>query len=124
MKWKIVSNFGAFLEKLNFTDSMENPKSYNQIYSQNLKIFRLFLLICGQFQVFQNSYPGLFTEAGLNYKNIFLSSFWNKKNFGSDTEIRPWFRFPIPKPSFGRILIETILITNGGSPVFILTIFR
>ena len=28
------------------------------------------------------------------------------KNFGSDTDtkIEPWFRFPIPKPVFGRTL--------------------
>ena len=34
--------------------------------------------------------------------------FWfqKKKSFGSDTdtEIRPWYRFPIPKPGFGRTL--------------------
>ena len=29
------------------------------------------------------------------------------KNFGSDTDtkIEPWFRFPIPKPGFGRTLV-------------------
>ena len=32
--------------------------------------------------------------------------FEKKKRFGSetDTEIRPWFRFPIPKPNFGLTL--------------------
>ena len=26
---------------------------------------------------------------------------FREKRFGSDTEIGPWFRFPIPKPGFG-----------------------
>jgi hypothetical protein len=32
---------------------------------------------------------------------------FGKKNFGSDTntEIGPWFRFPIPKPGFGLTLV-------------------
>ena len=28
----------------------------------------------------------------------------SEKKIGSDTEIGPWFRFPIPKPGFGRTL--------------------
>ena len=36
---------------------------------------------------------------------------FGKKNFGSDTdtEIGPWFRFPIPKPNFGRTLGDSEL---------------
>ena len=34
---------------------------------------------------------------------------FGKKSFGSDTEIGPWFRFPIPKPSFGRTLMCTVM---------------
>ena len=30
---------------------------------------------------------------------------FRKKKFGSDTEIGPWIRFPILKPSFGRTLV-------------------
>ena len=40
-----------------------------------------------------------------NLKNFEKKSFGvGKKNFGSDTEIGPWFQFPIPKPGFGRTL--------------------
>ena len=39
-------------------------------------------------------------------KNLKKKSFgFGKKNFGSDTEIQPWFRFPIPIPNFGRTLV-------------------
>ena len=32
---------------------------------------------------------------------------WGReKNFGSDTEIGPWFRFSIPKLGFGRTLLN------------------
>ena len=40
-------------------------------------------------------------------KNFEEKSFgFGKKDLGSDTntEIGPWFRFPIPKPGFGRTL--------------------
>ena len=40
-------------------------------------------------------------------KNIEKKSFgFGKKKFGygTDTEIGPWFPFPIPKPGFGRTL--------------------
>ena len=40
-------------------------------------------------------------------KNVSVSE---KKSFGSDTdtEIGPWFRFPIPKPSFAHTLISAM----------------
>ena len=49
------------------------------------------------------------------YKNLHLHKKKEKKigigikSFGSytDTQIGPWFRFLIPKPGFGRTLIET-----------------
>ena len=31
----------------------------------------------------------------------------SEKKIGSDTEIGPWFPFPIPKPVFGRTLCKT-----------------
>jgi hypothetical protein len=35
-------------------------------------------------------------------------NFWKKKSFGfgshTNTQIGPWFRFPIPRPGFGRTL--------------------
>ena len=43
-------------------------------------------------------------------KNIEEKNFgFGKKNFGFDTntEIGPWFRFPIPKTSFGHTLISS-----------------
>ena len=48
---------------------------------------------------------------GKNEKNLKLEkkSFgFGKKEFGSDTdtEIGPWFRFPIRKPGFGRTLLK------------------
>ena len=44
-----------------------------------------------------------------------------KKNFGSDTntESGPWFRFPIPKPGFGRTLVVHIIKTQPFSRIFI-----
>ena len=42
---------------------------------------------------------------------------FGKKNFGSetDTEIGPWFRFPIPKPNFGLTLPhEELVYIPGG----------
>ena len=35
--------------------------------------------------------------------------------FGSDTEIGPWFRFPIPKPGFGCKL--TLVYKTVSAPV-------
>ena len=53
---------------------------------------------------------------GIHDKNfIFKKDFekksfgFRKKNFGSDTEIGPWFQFPIPKLGFGRTLVQNIL---------------
>ena len=34
--------------------------------------------------------------------------------FGFDTESRPWFRFPIPKPVFGGTLVSRTLKTMRG----------
>ena len=33
-------------------------------------------------------------------------AFGKKISFDTNTKIGPWFRFPIPKPGFGRTLIE------------------
>ena len=33
-----------------------------------------------------------------------ISIGFGQKKFGTDTEIGPWFRFPIQKPGFGRTL--------------------
>ncbi len=39
------------------------------------------------------------------WKNAIYFSFgFGWKGFGSDTEIQPWFRFPIPIPNFSRTL--------------------
>ena len=39
------------------------------------------------------------------FLNVKKKSFgFEKKKIGYDTEIGPWFRFPIPKPGFGRTL--------------------
>ena len=37
--------------------------------------------------------------------------FQKEKKIATDTEIGPWFRFPIPKPGFGRTLLCTYLTT-------------
>ena len=58
--------------------------------------------ICVQFQDFKNLHPHM------KFENIkFLKFQFPKKSFGSntDTEIGPWFRFPILKPGFGCTLI-------------------
>ena len=39
---------------------------------------------------------------------------FGKKKFSSDTEIGPWFRFPIPKPNFGPTLVSRTLKTMRG----------
>ena len=43
-----------------------------------------------------------------NYSAIAIKFGFGKKSFGSDTdtEIGPWFRFPISKPGFGRTLVH------------------
>ena len=40
-----------------------------------------------------------------------------KKKFGSDTdtEIGPWFRFPIPKPNFGLTLLGSLGHFKGST---------
>ena len=45
-------------------------------------------------------------EVGKNEKNLNKKYRFPEKNFGSETEteIGPWFRFPIPKPNFGLTL--------------------
>ena len=50
-----------------------------------------------------------------NLKKDWKKSFgFGKKNFGSDTdtETGPWFRFPIPKPGFGRTLLLNMIETK------------
>ena len=53
---------------------------------------------------------------------------FGKKNFGSETEIRPWFRFPIPKPNFSLTLIVAKAISgmhachSNYQPTFIRTL--
>ena len=54
---------------------------------------------------------------GKNEKNLKLEKKLKKPSFGfgkkkfspdNDTEIEPWFPFPIPKPGFGRTLGYTL----------------
>ena len=63
------------------------------------------LKIFVQFQACKNLYNPKKQE-----NIITIEKFWKKsfvtKTFGSDTVIGPWFRFPIPKPSFGCTLVE------------------
>ena len=42
-----------------------------------------------------------------------------KKNFGSDTETRPWFWFLIPKPGFGRTLLFSSAVSLAELQVLI-----
>ena len=55
---------------------------------------------------FKNLYPQ--ERSGKHEKHFLKKKFGlGKKNFGSDTntEIGPWFRFPIPKSGFGHTLV-------------------
>ena len=63
-------------------------------------IFRLFLQICVQFQTFKNLYPAKNQKKWEIMKKVLVS----EKKISSNTKIRPWFLFPIPKPGFGRTL--------------------
>ena len=73
-----------------------------------------------QFQAFKNLYNPKKQENIRKFENFEKKkekkvsvlekkvSVWEKKSFGSDndTEIRPWFWFPIPKPDMGCTLIR------------------
>ena len=78
----------------------------SQICCQILNIFRLFLKVWVYFQAFKNSYPQ--ERSGKHEKNLKLKVLVSEKKISSDTEIGLWFRFPIPKPSFGRTLAKEI----------------
>ena len=72
-------------------------------------MLRLFVKIWVHFQAFKNLYPAKKWEnmqKNLNFEKKFG---FGKKKFGSDTdtEIQPWFRFPIPIPNFGRTLVSS-----------------
>ena len=48
-------------------------------------------------------------RSGKKYEKCVKKGFgFGKKNFGSDTEIGPWFWFPIPKPGFGLTLLRLL----------------
>ena len=47
------------------------------------------------------------------FENFWKKSFGFEKKIRSDTEIGPWFRFPILKPGFGRTLFENVKIFKG-----------
>ena len=44
-----------------------------------------------------------------------MSFGFGKKKLGSDTEIGPWFWFPIPKHGFGRTLLYTVELLNDNN---------
>ena len=81
---------------------------------------------------FQMKYLSVFNFKFLTQKNLKKSFGFEIKIFGSntDTEIGPWFWFPIPKPSFGHTLTaarsyiasvswkNTYLLLNYGAKIF------
>ena len=74
----------------------------SQICCQISNTFRLFLKIWVYFQAFKNSYP----QDEKNFE-IEIFGFGKKIGLDTDTEIRLWFRFLIPKPCL-RILFQII----------------
>ena len=54
---------------------------------------------------------------GINEKNLEKNVSVSEKKIGSktDTEIEPWFRFPIPKPNFGLTLMKISDLEDIGA---------
>ena len=113
------SNFGIGIgAKTFFSETETFFFNFFQIFSCFLLIGRIWVLktkfaaksyFFFQIIAYKNLYPKKRSRKhvkNLNFFQMFCFGF-GKKKIGSntDTEIGPWFRFPIPKPGFGRTLL-------------------
>ena len=91
------------------TDSVGHSFNHKHWIFESM-IWRLFLKIWVYFPAHKNLYPPK------KWKNIVSVS--EKKRFGSNTDIGPWFRLTISKPGFGCTLpdCQTDLFQNASVP--------